>query len=135
MPFDHVDFFCFAQWLCDTKPDPPSKTLLRTIVNRAYYAALISASKHTGTPTTGLSGHENVIDALHNINSAAANKLRALKKKRVEADYKESPEISQREAEISLQDSRIVLAALNKAPISLRPYTNDFLDHSRFLKK
>jgi len=135
MSFDHVDFFCFAQWLCDTKPAAPSKTLLRTIVSRAYYAALVSVSKYTGTPSSGRDSHEKIIASLNGIDSTAANKLRVLRRNRVNADYKDSPEITQREAEISLSDSRYVLNAVKRAPLYSPPYSNDFLDHSRFLKK
>lgn len=131
--FDFVEFFSLAQWLNDTKPDHPSQCILRTIINRAYYSALISARDFTGASSTGQSGHTTVIDALRSRGkSYEANKLNSLKLQRVKADYKSTTSFTVRDIQICLQDSRIVLYAANCAPTSTKPYSQDFLDRSKF---
>lgn len=131
--FDFVEFFSLAQWLYDTKPEPPSQCILRTIVNRAYYSALISARDFTGTSSGGAGGHNNVIRALReNGKIREANKLNSLKLKRVDADYKTTTTFTVREIQICLEDTRLVLFAASCAPTSLRPYSKDFLDQSKF---
>jgi hypothetical protein len=130
MVFDPVDFFCLAQWLCDTKPLSPSKSLVRTIINRAYYAALICVSEATKVSTKG--GHFNVVTALRSSDPVAANKLDALRLLRQKADYTRG-RIDPRSAEISLMESRYVLCAVKRAPLSLKTYDEDFLDYSCFI--
>jgi hypothetical protein len=131
--FDFVEFFSLAQWLYDTKPEPPSQCILRTIVNRAYYSALISVRDYTGANSEGLSGHSNVIQALRaNGKGREANKLNSLKLKRVDADYKSATFFTARDIQICLQDSRLVLYAASCAPTSAKPYSQDFLDRSKF---
>ena len=129
-----VDIFIFACWLNDTKPAHPSEILIRSIINRAYYAALISARDYIDADTRGSGGHVQVVRALRHHDRFAGNKLDSLRLKRRLADYEPERSFTPRDAEISLQDSRAVLFAVGCAPpVSPKPYTSNFLDSSKFL--
>lgn len=106
--------------------------LRRTIVGRAYYAALICASLATGAPTHGRDGHLNVVRALKQKDLNAGNKLDSLRLTRQTADYKAS-DISSRDVSTSLQAALVVLKALGKAPTGSRAFDSDYLDPSLFL--
>ena len=85
--FDPADFYAFASWLNLAKPSSSSQALRRTIVGRAYYAALICARDATRSSTSGGSGHKNVVTALKQKNHTAGSKLDELRLKRQKADY------------------------------------------------
>jgi hypothetical protein len=127
-----ANLFSFAQWLCDTKPQNPSACLINTIVNRAYYAALICVRDTTGAKTTGSGGHINVVNALRLQNQSAANKLNSLRIKRCKADYTNNT-LSVRDAVISVSESREVLFSMNCRLDVGKTYSDDFLDSSCFL--
>jgi hypothetical protein len=59
----------------------------RTIVNRAYYAALLHASNITGVPTSGKQGHKDIVNALKTQSFIAGNTLDELRLWRQDADY------------------------------------------------
>lgn len=132
MSFDPVNFFSFATWLEQTKPGQPSQVLIRTIINRAYYAALISARNFTNTDTRG--GHGRVIRALRKHDTSAGSKLDSLRVLRQKADYQEGQTLTEREALRSLVESRQILFVLGVAPVSVRPYEADFLSSVKFLE-
>lgn len=133
VPFNFVELFSLAQWLFDTKSEPSSQCVLRTIINRAYYSAFISARNFTGVSSEAKDGHKVVIAALESRDKIyEANKLKSLKIKRILADYKTTTSFTDREVQICLEDSRIILHAANCAPLSTRPYSQDFLDSSKF---
>lgn len=131
--FTPADFFALATWLYDTKPDQVSPCLVRTIISRAYYAALISARDYTKSSTIGKGGHKTVIAALRQHDPYAASKLDSLRLKRTQADYKTDSGLTTRDAQISLQASREVLYASNCVQTPGKPYTADFLDCSLFM--
>lgn len=136
-PFNPAEWYSFARWLSDTKPALSSQCLRRTIVGRAYYAALICARDITGSKTVGQGGHENVVSALMNRNSTAAGKLNSLRLLRQAADYFPGKDISPREVEICLKDTCTVLRELGVLPQDIpphnKPYSEDYLDSSKFL--
>ena len=135
--FNPAEWYSLARWLFDTRPALSSQCLRRTIIGRAYYAALICARDATGSKTVGQGGHENVVKALRGSNSTAAGKLDALRLNRQRADYFPSEDVSVRVVEISLMDSRTVLNALGNMPPDFpphnQPYPHDYLDSSKFL--
>jgi len=99
---------------------------------------LICARDATGSSTSGSNGHRNVVDALWKChNNTAAEKLDSLRLKRHKADYSTDQNISPREVEIFLKDSRTVLRELGALPPNIpphnKPYSCDFLDCSKFL--
>lgn len=130
--FDAAEFYAFASWLNHTKPSLSSQVLRRTIIGRAYYAALICASSATGAPTHGKDGHVNVVRALKQKDLNAGNKLDSLRLTRQNADYK-AFDISSRDVDTSLQAALVVLKSLGKAPSGSSVFTSDFLDPNRFL--
>ncbi len=135
--FNPVEWYSLACWLFDTKPDASSQCLRRTIIGRAYYAALICAKDMTRSSTSGNDGHKNVVNALRAKHGTAADKLNALRLKRQAADYIMDKDISPREVEICLNDSRRVLIELGKLPSDIpphnKPYPNNYLDSKKFL--
>jgi hypothetical protein len=137
--FNPAEWYSLASWLFDTKPVLSSQCLRRTIIGRAYYAALICAREATGSKTVGQGGHENVVKALRGCNSTAAGKLDSLRLKRQSADYFPDKDVTVRDVEISLMDSRTILNALGKMPPDIpphnKPYPHDYLDSSKFLAK
>lgn len=137
--FNPAEWYSLARWLFDTKPTLSSQCLRRTIVGRAYYAALICARDITGSKTVGQGGHENVVNALRSRNSTAAGKLNSLRLLRQTADYFPEKDISSREVEICLNDSRTVLRELGMLPQDNpphnKPYSENYLDSSKFLAK
>lgn len=138
--FNPADWYSLASWLFDTAPASSSECLRRTIIGRAYYAALICARDATGSSTSGADGHKNVVNALWKChNNIAAEKLDSLRLKRHKADYSLDINISPREVEIFLKDSRTVLRELGILPQDNfpynKPYSEDYLDSSKFLVK
>lgn len=127
------DLFTFADWLLSARVEPPEPVLLRTIVNRAYYAALLAARDHTGSVTTNPSGHKHVVDALRGVSIHAANLLNAMRIKRNETDYELSKPITVREALLSMQNSRQILYELGETFPAGHSYTKDYLDHTKFV--
>jgi hypothetical protein len=137
IPFNPADWYALAVWFYDTKPALSSQCLRRTIIGRAYYAALICARDATHSNTTGQGGHDRVVAALRTKDNSAAGKLDSLRLKRQSADYHPEIEISVRDVEISLLDSKVVLTALGMAPIIVaphnKPYSQNYLDKDKFL--
>lgn len=135
--FNAAEWYSLASWLFDTKPVISSECLRRTIIGRAYYAALICARDATGSSTTGPEGHRNVVNALRKRNYTAADKLDSLRLKRHKADYSIDEDISPRVVEICLKDSRAVLSELGMLPQEIaphnKPYAHDYLDSNKFL--
>lgn len=136
--FNPAEWYSLASWLFDTAPASSSECLRRTIIGRAYYAALICARDATGSSTLGKDGHRNVVNALWSCNNnTAAEKLDSLRLKRHKADYTTDQDISPREVEIFLKDSRTVLRELGMLPPDIpphnKPYSRDYLESSKFL--
>ena len=138
-PFNPAEWYSFARWLFDTAPALSSECLRRTIMGRAYYAALICAREATGSSTVGPEGHRNVVNALRVKSSTAADKLDSLRLKRHKADYSIGENISPRDVEICLKDSCTVLRELGMMPQDNsphhKPYSGDYLDGGKFLAK
>ena len=137
--FNPAEWYSLARWLFDTKPALSSECLRRTIIGRAYYAALICARDATGSSTLGREGHRNVVNALRKSNNTAAVKLDSLRLTRHKADYSPDKDISSREVEICLKDTRTVLHELGVLPQDIpphnKPYSEDYLDSSKFLSE
>jgi len=138
-PFNPAEWYSIALWLFDTKPALSSECLRRTIIGRAYYAALICARDATGSSTFGPEGHKNVVNALRKSNITAAGKLDSLRLKRHKADYSTDEGISSKEVEICLKDSCTVLRELGVLPHDIpphnKPYSDNYLDSSKFIVK
>ena len=132
--FDAAEFYSLASWLHDTKPSSSSQALRRTIIGRAYYAALISARDFLGQSTIGDKGHKAVVDALaQKVSTQISAALNALRMKRADADYRPEKVISPRDVEISLRNALIVLREVKPDSVSNLPYSIDYLDSSKFL--
>ena len=138
-PFKPAEWYSLALRLFDTKPALSSECLRRTIIGRAYYAALICARDATGSSTVGQEGHKNVVNALRKNYGTAAGKLDALRLTRQKADYSPDKDITSREVEICLKDSRTVLSELGLLPQDIapynKPYSDNYLDSNKFLVK
>lgn len=136
-PFDPADWYALAVWFYDTKPALSPQCLRRTIIGRAYYAALICARNATQSNTMGQGGHDRVVAALRVKDNSAADKLDSLRLKRQDADYHPEKEISARDVEISLWNSSVVLTYLGMAPKVVaphnKPYIQNYLDKNKFL--
>ncbi|WP_143005492.1 hypothetical protein [Desulforhopalus singaporensis] len=122
-----------ATWLYDTRPASPEPVLLRTVVNRAYYAALITARDYTGSSTVGNRGHGNVVDALRSVSSHASNSLDAMRLLRRQADYELGTAITEREACRSITYARQILYDLGVQLSLGKEYSFDFLDTDKFV--
>lgn len=132
--FTSFDFFSLAQWCHDTMSPTCPPAMTRTIINRAYYAALLYARDITKSSTVGIDGHKNVVKALKAIDSYAGNKLDSLRIMRHKADYEMSASISVREAAISIAAAREILFTLKCPNLTPnKPYTENYLDKSLFL--
>lgn len=130
--FDFVELYALASWLYDTRPIACSEAVKRTIVGRAYYAALICARDFTGASTTGESGHKMVVDALRPRSSRAANNLNDLRLLRQKADY-EAGAFTDRDVGIALRHSRLVLQVIGRLMVDDKPYVVNYLDPTKFL--
>lgn len=130
--FNPVEFYNLAAWLYQVKPSSSEQSLKRTIIGRAYYAALLSGSDKTGTPTTGTNSHQNIINAVKNLDSQAGNNLKAMNLLRRKADY-EKLLVNDRDVQISLRESRKILEVLGFIAPNDPGYTIDYLDKSKFI--
>jgi len=132
-PFSFSEYFFLAEWLLDTSPKTPHQSVLRTIISRAYYSALISAREFTGVDSKAKDGHRLVIEALRKTGQAeAANKPASLKLRRNNADYNLASSFTSRDASICLLDSREVLYAAKTSIPRAKTYSQDYLDSSKF---
>jgi len=112
--FDFAEFYVLASWLYSTQSELHREAIKRTIIGRAYYAALICARDFTGTATVGPQGHKAVVHALKLKNPQAGNNLDSLRQLRHKADYESSAIISDRDVGIALRNSLMVLNAVGK---------------------
>ena len=133
--FDFAELYALASWLHATQTEPHAEAIKRTIIGRAYYAALICARDFTGATTIGPQGHKMVVNALKLRNSRAGNNLDTLRQIRHKADYEASASISDRDVGIALRNALIVLNATGKTIADGKPYTSDFLDPSKFMTR
>lgn len=130
--FEPVEFYRFASWLYSTKPDASADVLKRTIIGRAYYAALLAGSNATGTPTAGHKGHQDVIDAVRRLDSRAGNRLSAMNLARRSADY-QMQFVNDRDVMNTLGGARVVLESLGLLNSADPAFTADYLDKNKFL--
>jgi len=113
MSFNPTEFYEFSSWLNAKLPATGfQQSVARTIISRAYYAALLNSSDVTGTRTLG--GHVDVINAIRSRNSNVGNKLQSLKLLRQKADY-EKPDVMQSDINKALRDSKSILNYLHKS--------------------
>lgn len=106
-------------------------TIARTIVNRAYYAALLHASNVTGVSTSGKQGHKDIVNALKNRNLSAGNTLDELRLWRQDADYGSAVIPSNRPGQ-AIKKAHSLLKYFGivdkRFDPDCKPYTSDFLD-------
>lgn len=115
---------------------PASSCLIRTIINRAYYAALISARDFTASSTRGEGGHKNIVQALKDRKGPyIANKLESMRINRMLVDYEMTSALTERHAQAALSASREVLFEVGCAPLSAKPYTENYLNSTCFLSE
>jgi hypothetical protein len=135
--FNPADWYSLASWLYDTSTSSSEQCVRRTIISRAYYAALICARDATKSNTAGPDGHVNVVKALTAKSSFAGNKLNSLRLKRHAADYRPNEVITPMDVSTSLKSALVVLSELGQAPQVLgslnKPYSCDYLDSSKFI--
>ncbi|MDQ6968095.1 MAG: hypothetical protein Q9M14_05360 [Mariprofundaceae bacterium] len=113
MPFNPTEFYEFSSWLNTKLPNTGfQQSVARTIISRAYYAALLNSSDVTGAQTLG--GHDGVINALKSKNLMTGNKLYALKMLRQKSDY-EKPDVTRSDINKALRDSKSILNYLHKS--------------------
>jgi len=136
-PFNPAEWYSLASWLYDTSLISSAQCIRRTIISRAYYAALICARDATNSSTSGQDGHVSVVRALSSKSSFAGNKLNSLRLKRHIADYRPDEEITPLDVSNSLINARAVLTELGLTPQNVyphnKPYSQDYLDSSKFL--
>jgi hypothetical protein len=112
MSFNPTEFYEFSSWMNTMRPATGfQQPVARTIISRAYYAALLNSSDVTGAQTLG--GHDGVINALKSKNLTTGNKLFALKILRQNADY-ERAGVTQSDINKALRDTKSILNYLHK---------------------
>lgn len=113
MAFDWAEFLAFSERLY-ARADRDEATE-RTIIGRAYYSAFGVARIRLSSRVVGKSIHRQVIDAYKSSTNAdkrlLGNKLDALRKRRVSADY-EANYIAGQNVERALQEARDILRRL-----------------------
>lgn len=130
--FEPREFYHFASWLYAVRPAVSEDALKRTIIGRAYYAALLGGSKKTGTSTVGKNGHNDVINAVQSVDSQAANQLRSMIKLRRKADY-EDTKMNERDVQLCLRGAKVVLVNLGYMAANDPEYSMDYLDKTKFM--
>lgn len=85
----------------------------RTVISRAYYASFLGSMKRLEELGGSFSDvdriHQEVIERMMEMNSAIANKLETLRRKRVDADYKMKALILKGECSNLLRLAELVL--------------------------
>lgn len=125
--FDPVDFYRFASWLYAKKADNAPEELSRAIIGRAYYAAFLAAREAAKVQGSGARIHNEVIAHWLQRNTTISNRLRDLKLRREQADYKLDPKLGDREAGESLCLCENILLALEKMNAQDIPQFNHYL--------
>ena len=109
-----VDFYHIAAEIYQSPSQQFADAGYRTIVSRAYYAAMLAA-RDAGTLThTGADVHQRVIEYWKNRKPALSNRLKDLKDRRTAADYAMQHNIGRREAGEALKRAREVLSDLGE---------------------
>ena len=105
-------FYEVASDLYQFQPHSEEKT--RTVIGRAYYAAMLAARDHANIVSRGGGVHRLVREHfLHSKQTRIANQLQALCDQREDADYRLDLTIERRQAGLCLKQSEEILAALN----------------------
>lgn len=131
-PFVPTGFYSLAFWMFDrSRRDSIHPMVASAIINRAYYAALLSASAFTNVSTRGKQGHVDVVKAMKRKNPQVGNTLDELRLWRQDADYGSSVIPSKRPGQ-AIKKAHSVLkyfGIVDKCfDPDCKPYTSDFLD-------
>lgn len=109
MKFDPKEFIKVSRYL----NGGGTEAHYRSIINRAYYGVFGYLRESLSVNSTGLSVHQNVIDALkhsNNINERKLSKrLETLFKKRKDADYKYHAPVNTYLCEFCLKEAEEIL--------------------------
>lgn len=99
------------------KPVPCSELEIRTIINRAYYGAFLTARDFSGVQNTSGSIHREVIEHYQNKHiGRVSNNLDSLKRLRQKADYELDSTLSERDAKTSCRTANTIIAEINALP-------------------
>lgn len=123
MSFEPEQFFTLAQSLHSR--EARDGAALRTLISRAYYAALICAAYSGGIDTRGGNSHSRVLNYYDRggscNNPAIYDALYALRDLRVKADYQWDTDIKCSDGDKALSQSRKTLTRLGRLPTSDSP--------------
>lgn len=114
MSFSATEFCNFAIWMRSKLPsNDPSQTVVRTIVSRAYYAALLTSSEETGIETK--QDHQGVINAVKKRRYDLGNTLHSLKLLRQKADYQRDVVVSLEDADVAIKAAKRILTYFSRS--------------------
>ena len=105
------DFYKLASKFYEqaNKENELNEAYYRTIIGRAYYAAMLSARKVSNITDSSQGTHKTVINYWKKRKRVIGNRLEELKTYRTDADYNMEKNISQRDAGIALKRAKQIL--------------------------
>lgn len=110
MPIEPKEMVAFAGELLSKSE---SEQDFRSIINRAYYGAFLTARDKAGIKNSGGSIHKEVIDYYQTRVSKVSNNLSVLKKLRQKADYEIHKDVTRTEARQSCSKARSIVESLS----------------------
>ena len=130
MAFNPTEYFQLSDWMNERLPEnAPQEAVIRSILSRVYYSALINTSIVTNTST--LNNHVNAIRALKGRRLHLGNKLADLKALREKADYEVDAEVTMDDVSKALRDAKQILGYLNTPPDANYPEYLVIPEHSQ----
>jgi uncharacterized protein (UPF0332 family) len=114
--FSPVDFYHLASQLYK---ENQSEAIYRTIVNRSYYAAFLSAKEYAKITSSSGSIHRITLEYFAKRNRTVFKNLSDLKDLRNKADYQPHNKLQKHEAAQSLRLAKKILIHLND--LDLKP--------------
>jgi len=98
-----------------TADNEPKEIEFRTVVNRAYYGAFLTARDFAKVSNESGSVHSDVISHFERKKARiVSNNLDSLKKLRTKADYKPHETLSEQEAKTSCRTARKIVDKINE---------------------
>lgn len=111
------DFLKLAKELTNNTFNCPDEIISRTVVNRAYYSAFLSARIAAKITSTSGSVHGDVIDYFKGKKkTGVSNRLDSMKILRQKADYRPNESLTPQEAQNCCRQANRVISALALEP-------------------
>ena len=99
----------------NTADNEPKEIEFRTVVNRAYYGAFLTARDFAKVSNESGSVHSDVINHFEKTNvGIVSNNLDSLKKLRTKADYKPNETLSEQDAKTSCRTANKIVKEIKK---------------------